>query len=46
MDIKPVENYQAPNLPTLGEIHNNPASLKKLPKRWKKKVALLAGIGL
>jgi len=46
LNVRPVENYNAPELPTLEEASNNPAPLKKLPKRWKKNAVVIAGIGI
>jgi len=46
MDIKPVENYSAPKIPTLTEVSNQPAPLKKLPHRWKKHAMVVAGVGI
>ena len=44
--INPVESYEAPQIPTFGEAHNNPVLLKKLPSRWQKNAKVIAGIGL
>ena len=42
----PVEEYKAPNLPTLDEISEQPEILKKLPERWKRNSAIFAFAGL
>ena len=42
----PVEDYKAPNLPTLDDISEQPELLKKLPERWKRNSAILAFAGL
>ena len=39
----PVEDYVAPNLPTLEE--NRPELLKKIPSRWKKKAVIAVAVG-
>ena len=44
--IRPVETYEAPQLPTLEDARNTPALLKKLPSRWLKHAAVIACIGL
>jgi len=44
--LSPVKSYTAPKLPTLSETRNDPALLKKLPSRWKKKAAVLACMAL
>jgi len=45
-DIKPMESYEAPKVPTLAQIYKNPEPLKKLPKRWVKNAAVVAGVGI
>jgi len=42
--IKPVKNYTAPQIPTLGD--NNTAMLKKLPTRWQKNAKVVACAGI
>jgi len=44
LSINPVENYEAPQIPTLSD--DNSAVLKKLPSRWKKKAAVIACAGI
>ena len=44
-EIKPMENYVAPKLPSLSEADKNQVSLKKLPLRWAKNAAVMLGIG-
>ena len=44
LSMNPVEAYQAPEIPKLGE--NNPDLLKKLPSRWQKNAKIIAGLGL
>jgi len=44
LEIRPVESYEAPKIPTFGE--DNSAMLKKLPKRWQKNAKVLACIGI
>jgi len=44
LDINPVENYKAPELPMFGE--NNAKLVKKLPTRWQKNKKIIAGLGL
>ena len=46
MEVKPMENYETPKIPTLEETNANSKPLKKLPKRWKKNVAIAAGVGI
>ena len=43
--MSPVKNYKSPQLPTLGDVRDNPTLLKKLPSRWKKNTAVIACIG-
>jgi|GEM_PF-1486691 len=40
--LTPIKNYNAPNLPTLETVRKNPELLKKLPRRWQKKAAIVA----
>ena len=42
----PVTNYQAPSIPTLDELGEQPNLLKQMPNRWKKNAAVLACVGL
>ena len=44
LEIKPVESYEPPKIPKFGE--DNPAILRKLPKRWKNNAKVLAYIGI
>ena len=46
LGIQPMENYVAPNIPTLEETRHNPQILTKLPSRWlkNKKILLCAGL--
>ncbi|MCL2856579.1 MAG: hypothetical protein FWE19_02485 [Oscillospiraceae bacterium] len=46
LSIRPVEKYEAPEIPTLRDTRSNPALLKKLPSRWKKNAAVITCIGL
>jgi len=46
MNIAPMRQYEPPKVPTLNEIRKDSAPLKKLPKRWLKNAATLAGIGM
>jgi hypothetical protein len=46
MKITPLETYEAPTLPTLSAARENPALLKNLPARWKKKAAIFACAGI
>jgi len=41
-----MEKYEAPKIPSLGEINSNSEPLKKLPSRWKKSAAIITGIGI
>jgi len=43
-DIKPVERYRSPEIPTFGD--NSPALLKKLPKRWQHNAKVIACMGM
>ncbi|MCL2837706.1 MAG: hypothetical protein FWE04_01375 [Oscillospiraceae bacterium] len=45
LSINPVENYDAPKIPTLDD-NGNAEMLKKLPNRWKKKAAVIACAGI
>jgi len=45
LSINPVENYEAPQIPTLRD-GGNAEMLKKLPNRWKKKAAVIACAGI
>jgi len=45
-EVKPMEGYEAPKVPTLQDVHKNPTSLKKLPKRWAKNAAVLGCVGV
>jgi len=40
--INPVNQYSAPEIPTLADVKCNPTILKKLPARWKKNAKVLA----
>lgn len=42
--LTPVKSYTPPTLPSLES--SNPELLKKLPSRWQKKAAILAGLGV
>ncbi|MCL2620857.1 MAG: hypothetical protein FWD97_08000 [Defluviitaleaceae bacterium] len=46
LNIKPMEQYEAPKIPTLDEIYKNPEPLKKLPTRWAKNVVVVASVGI
>jgi len=46
ISVKPVDKYEPPKIPTVEEISSNPAPLKKLPSRWKKCTAIIAGVGI
>jgi len=41
-DVKPMEEYHAPKIPSLDEVYKNPKSLKELPARWAKNAAVTA----
>jgi len=43
--LRPMKNYSPPSLPTLEHARKNPALLKNLPRRWKKKAGALACVG-
>ena len=45
-DIKPMEGYEAPKVPSLAEVYKNPEPLKKLPKRWVKNAAVVASVSV
>jgi len=42
--LAPMENYEAPELPTLTEV--KPELLEKVPSRWKKKAVIATTVGL
>jgi hypothetical protein len=44
--LVPLRNYNAPKFPTLQSARDNPELLKKLPKRWQKKAAVVACVGV
>ncbi|MCL2854453.1 MAG: hypothetical protein FWE21_02415 [Defluviitaleaceae bacterium] len=46
LNIKPMEQYEAPKVPSLEEIYKNPEPLKKLPVRWAKNAAVAASMGI
>jgi len=39
--LHPVSDYQPPKLPTMQEMQENPAPLKQMPNRWRKKAGAL-----
>lgn len=45
MKISPMKNYLSPNFPTLEQARENPDFLKTVPRRWRKKAAVLACAG-
>ncbi|MCL2838038.1 MAG: DUF4136 domain-containing protein [Oscillospiraceae bacterium] len=46
LSVNPVENYEAPRIPTLDDTCGNAEMLKKLPNRWKRKAAVIACLGI
>ncbi|MCL2577846.1 MAG: copper amine oxidase N-terminal domain-containing protein [Defluviitaleaceae bacterium] len=46
LNVTPLKNYNAPNLPTLENAREKPALLKNLPRRWQKKAAMAACAGI
>jgi len=45
LQLTPVKTYNPPKIPTLKDTQNNPAMLKKLPRRWQKNAAVIACVG-
>jgi len=45
-ELSPVDHYQPPMLPSLNEVRNNPALLKKLPDRWQGNAKVITCMGL
>lgn len=46
LDIAPMRDYTPPSVPTLDEMRKDSVVLQKLPKRWVKNAAILAGVGV
>ncbi|MCL2854454.1 MAG: hypothetical protein FWE21_02420 [Defluviitaleaceae bacterium] len=46
LNVKPMERYEAPKIPTLYDVYKNPEPLKKLPARWAKNALVAASIGI
>ena len=46
ISVTPVNNYAAPNYPSLLDANNNPDLLQKLPSRWQKNAKVIAAAGL